>query len=159
MTVRHPNGLRDVTDQLGYLLRVAQSSVWRDLVSTFEPFRIRPQQYAAMARLEGSPGETLDVLAQALGIRPPNLVAMIEDLVSRGLVAKHKRSVDRRPSFLELTADGVALLEQLKVADDRHEQALADVLGVDGVAALGHGLRKLETFSSRPEAAEDRKRA
>jgi DNA-binding MarR family transcriptional regulator len=139
---------RDVTRQLGYLLRISQSNVWRDLVATFQPFSIKPQQYAAMALIEAAPNATLEGLAQKLGIKTPNLVAPIDDLVNRDLVTRVRSKQDRRVMVLGLTPVGMALLQELKAADDTHNLRLATALGEGGARRLVQMLSKLVAFNS-----------
>ncbi|MDO6414721.1 MarR family winged helix-turn-helix transcriptional regulator [Sphingomonas sp. BIUV-7] len=137
---------RNVTHQFGFMLRVAQSAVWQNLIATFEPFSIKPQQYALMSLIDLYPGSTLDSLAQELRIRAPNLVGFVEDLASRGLVVRRKRPNDRRVNVLNLTAPGQALLAELKIADDGHERTLFETLGPARLDALMDDLRKLATL-------------
>jgi DNA-binding MarR family transcriptional regulator len=139
---------RDVTRQLGYLLRISQGNVWRDLVATFQPFSIKPQQYAAMALIEAAPNATLEGLAQKLGIKTPNLVAPIDDLVNRDLVTRVRSKQDRRVMVLGLTPAGMALLQELKAADDTHNLRLATALGEGDARRLVQMLGKLVAFNS-----------
>jgi DNA-binding MarR family transcriptional regulator len=149
LMIDKPNGgPRDVTRQLGYMLRLAQANMWQDLINTFEPFGIKPQQYAALVLIEASSGLRLERLAQQLAIRPQNLVAFVENLVGRGLIERRKFANDRRVNALFLTETGIGLLQQLKAADDRHEQALIEMFGAERLHGLVEDLDRLAGFSS-----------
>jgi DNA-binding MarR family transcriptional regulator len=137
-----------LSDRLGFVLRFAQSAVWSDLVAAFEPFGLRPGHYSALLMLRARPGCRPQDIGEALRVQRPNLVAMIEMLERRGLVARAVNPADRRSYALSLTEAGSALLGEMDVAHRAHEARLAALLGPIDPAALLPGLRKLAGFSA-----------
>ena len=70
---------------------------------------VRPAQYSVLAVIERNPGLSQTRLADALGIKKTNLVAMIDDLERRGLARRMPTERDRRSYALFLTPKGKAL--------------------------------------------------
>lgn len=84
-----------------------------------------------------------------LVMKPPNLTAVIDGLVSRGLVERHRRPDDRRRVRLQATEAGRDLVRR---ATEDAERALT------GLATLGTGtpsgrLDGLDAWSSAVETA------
>ena len=55
-------------------------------------------------------------VADAVGIEPPSLVRIIEQLVNAGLVLRQEDPTDRRAKTLSLTANGKRMAERLEKA-------------------------------------------
>jgi len=139
-------------DRLGFVLRFAQSRVWSDLVTAFEPFGLRPGHYSALLMLRARPGCRQQDIGEALGVQRPNLVAMVEMLEKRGLVARAVNPADRRSYALNLTDAGLALLDEMDEAHRAHEARLAAMLGPINPAVLLPGLRRLAGFGEEGDA-------
>ncbi|HWL47191.1 MAG TPA: MarR family transcriptional regulator [Sphingomonadaceae bacterium] len=133
-------------DRLGFVLRFAQNVAWSDLVAAFEPFGLRPGHYSALLMLRARPGCRQQDIGEALRIQRPNLVAMIETLEQRGLVARGVNPADRRAYALSLTEAGAALLAAMDAANSAHEARLAAMLAPIEPATLLPGLRRLAGF-------------
>ena len=73
-------------------------------------------------------------LAERLAVRPPSVTAVIDGLVSRGLVARAHSEDDRRRIALGLTADGQSLLEAADRAVADRLQQIASGLGPKAAA-------------------------
>ena len=127
--------LSGVGRQLGFVLREASIAVWNDVRRALEPASLRPQTYATLLIVDTCPGCKQGDVADALGIRRPNMVAVVDELVGQGLIARDVNSGDRRSYALSLTAQGRAVLKQGQAAHHAHEQRLADVLD-DAESAL-----------------------
>lgn len=75
-------------------------------------------------------GSTMSsALAERLAVRPPSVTAVLDGLVGRGLVERTHSRVDRRRVSLELTDDGLALLESADAAVNGRLQQIAGALG------------------------------
>jgi DNA-binding MarR family transcriptional regulator len=74
---------------------------------------------------EANAGINQTRLGKALGIDRSTLVAMIDLLEGRGLVARTPSAVDRRSHALKLTRQGDAFLKALQPRLARHEAELA----------------------------------
>jgi len=132
-----------LTDRLGFLLRYAQNLVWNDLVAAFEAFGLRPAHYSALLMLRARPGCRQQDIGEALGIQRPNLVAMIETLERRGLIARAVNPADRRSYALRLTGVGARTLDEMDVAHHAHEERVAALLAPMRPETLLPGLRRL----------------
>lgn len=132
-----------LADQPGFVMRQASLAVWNDLVTTLAAVELKPQSYAALLIIDTSPGCKQQDIADALGIARPNLVALIDALVERGLVERGVNAGDRRSYALILTDAGRGLLDQGRAAHRLHEARLADALNPAEAAALLASARKL----------------
>lgn len=63
-------------------------------------------ELALLKQVIDTPGATVGELAQALGLRQPNVSAAIRVLVSRGLVTKETSQADRRITLVTATPLG-----------------------------------------------------
>jgi DNA-binding MarR family transcriptional regulator len=108
--------LGPLDDSFGYLLRRAQVAVFQSFFELFAEFDIRPAQYSVLTAIERNPGLSQNRLANALGIKKTNLVAMIDALENRGLARRKPTDGDRRSHALYLTPKGTGLIGRL------HEQ-------------------------------------
>ncbi len=129
--------------RLGYLLRRAQIAVFRDFFATFAGHDIRPAQYSLLAVIEANPGMKQGAVGEALSIKRPNVVAMIDALEERGLVRRAPGAGDRRSYALMLTPKGARLTTELHAVSERHERRLIAAIGPDAYRALFSPLRTL----------------
>ncbi|MBK5960440.1 hypothetical protein CCR97_19890 [Rhodoplanes elegans] len=129
--------------RVGYVLRRAQLAVFQDFFSRFEALDIRPAQYSILTVIERNAGLSQTRIADALGIKKTNLVAMIDALEARGLVRREATARDRRAHALSLTADGRLLMRKLHRISADHEQRIVERLGADVYAGLFAPLREI----------------
>jgi DNA-binding MarR family transcriptional regulator len=132
-----------LADQPGFVMRQASLAVWNDLVTTLATVGLKPQSYAALLIIDTSPGCKQQDIADALGIARPNLVALIDALVERGLVERGVNAGDRRSYALTLTDAGRALLGDGRTAHRQHEERIAEALSPAEASALLSSVRKL----------------
>ncbi|OJU09816.1 MAG: MarR family transcriptional regulator [Caulobacterales bacterium 68-7] len=125
--VNDPAG--DLRDQLGFVLRLAQVSAFRDLIEALKPFDLRPTDFSVLTVVAALPGLKQQAVGEALRVQRPNLVAIIDQLEARGLVRRDPSPSDRRSHALRLTAAGESLLKQAKAAQSAHEARLTAALG------------------------------
>src|SRR5436305_9635581 len=115
---------------LGYSLRRAQLSTYREFDLFIASFDIRPAQFAVLTLIRSNPGSSQSAISSALGIQKANFVAVIDRLESRGLIERRKLRGDRRSSALYLTRSGELFCEKLQAAHAKLEAHLASRLGV-----------------------------
>src|SRR5258705_5272215 len=77
------------------------------------PLELTPPQAGVLRRLGQFPGPSQRGLADALGMHAPRLVALIDELEDRGLVARDRDPDDRRNYAISLTDEGRRALAQL----------------------------------------------
>ena len=118
-----------VTEIIGYRLRRAQIQIFQEFMERFAAFEMRPSEYSVMALIASNPGSKQIAIAEALGIKRANFVALINTLEARGLVERRQPANDRRSHALFLTSVGASVMAKLDVAQAQFE--------ADCVARLG----------------------
>jgi DNA-binding MarR family transcriptional regulator len=90
-------------------------------------------EYAVLLRLRAAAAETQLRLAQAINYDKTRLIALLDGLERRGLVAREQAVSDRRARTVKLTPEGRATLAATQRDIHRMEDRLLDG---DGRAAL-----------------------
>lgn len=131
---------------VGFLLRLAQVAVFKDLLVALKPFDLRVTDLSVLLVIEATPGLQQRVIGEVLRIQRPNLVTIIDQLEARGLVRRGPVPGDRRAYALSLTLEGETLLRKAKAAHAQHDRKVLDVLGdVDKVQMLA-ALERIATL-------------
>jgi DNA-binding MarR family transcriptional regulator len=107
---------------LGYRLRLAQQSVFRDFAATVQG--LSPGRVGLLITVDANPGVTQSRLAEAAGLDRSTMVGVLDQLETRGLIER-RRGTDRRTNGLWLTRAGRALLARALRAIARHEQRIS----------------------------------
>jgi DNA-binding MarR family transcriptional regulator len=107
------------------------------------PLQLTPPQAGVLRRLAQFPGQSQRELADALGMHAPRLVALIDELEDRGLVARDRDPDDRRNYAISLTGQGRRLLTELGRVAAQHEHAITAALDDDERAQLLALLRRI----------------
>jgi DNA-binding MarR family transcriptional regulator len=89
---------------------------------------LRWPEYAVLHHIDAQGPIAQRDLAMALRIQPSNLVALLDELEGRGLLARGADPADRRRHRVELTADGRLAVERAREATVRAERELLDPL-------------------------------
>lgn len=114
---------------IGYKLRRAQLAVFQDFIDTFAELKLRPAEFAVIANIAANPGQKQAAIAETLGIKPANLVALIDGLEGRGLAERRRGDADRRTHSLFLTETGERFVDEMYAVWRGHEQRLIERLG------------------------------
>ena len=99
-------------------------------------------QYRVLAILADGT-EAASGLAERLAVRPPSITAIIDGLVTRGLVDRRQEDSDRRRVELRLTKDGERILAAADRAVDEYLVSIAGFLPAKDEAMA---LRSLELW-------------
>ena len=132
----HDGGVAFLLAQLGAHAAAA-------FAERIRPLQLTPPQAGVLRRLAQFPGQSQRELADALGMHAPRLVALIDELEDRGLVARDRDPADRRNYAISLTDEGRQLLAQLGRVAGQHELAITAALDDDERAQLLALLRRL----------------
>jgi DNA-binding MarR family transcriptional regulator len=100
------------------------------------PLGLTPPQAGVLRRLAQAPGQSQRGLADALGMHAPRLVALIDELEERGLLARERDPDDRRNYAISLTYEGRRALAGLADVARQHELSLTAALDDDERAQL-----------------------
>jgi DNA-binding MarR family transcriptional regulator len=139
--------LAHVEQQIGFRLRMAQVAVFRNFVALLKPFDLRPSLYSVLLVIEANPGRKQQEVGEALGIKRPNLVVLIDELEGRKLVRRHPSPDDGRSYALRLTPAGAKAMREIKALHDQHEERLMETIGVSRKRLLAD-LAKLAAIDS-----------
>ncbi|WP_284263925.1 MarR family winged helix-turn-helix transcriptional regulator [Roseicyclus amphidinii] len=113
---------------LGYRLRRATMLVQSDLAETLKPFGLRMITFSALVLIRDNPGLSQSQLAAAMDVERPNLVVIVDELETRGLIARDRLATDRRTYALTVTEAGDRLCADVVAAVEAHEARLFDGL-------------------------------
>ena len=116
---------------LGYTLRRAQVAVFQNFAETVGATELTPGQFGVLAVIEANPGLSQTQLGNALGIDRSTVVAVIDRLEARGLVARQPAPNDRRSHALHLSDGGKTTLRRLTERVRAHEREIARHLSAD----------------------------
>ena len=114
---------------VGFLLRLAQVAVFKDLLASLKPFDLRVTDLSVLMVIEATPGLQQRAIGEMLRIQRPNLVIILDQLQARGLVRRDPVPGDRRSYALSVTPEGAALLRKAKAAHAAHDRKVQAVLG------------------------------
>ncbi|MCB1427082.1 MAG: MarR family transcriptional regulator [Zhengella sp.] len=114
---------------IGYKLRRAQLAVFQDFAESFSRLKLRPAEFSALALIARQPGSKQSEIAEALGVKPANLVALMDGLEKRGLAERRKTDTDRRSYSLYLTPKGERFVQTMAGVWRDHENRMIEKLG------------------------------
>jgi DNA-binding MarR family transcriptional regulator len=93
--------------------------------------------------LAARPAITQQALATTLGTLPSRLVALIDELESRGLLERRPHETDRRSYALHLTEAGKSTLQAIGRIAREHQQTLLSGLSAEEQAQLAALLQRV----------------
>lgn len=125
--------------RLGYLLKHAQQLVHERTARALEPVGISGRELAVLTLLTAGTPLSQQEAARLLSIDRTTMVAMVDELEGKELVARHPDPIDRRRNIVAVTDAGQAALRDATERLDKVER--------DFLARLderdGHRLRKM----------------
>lgn len=113
---------------VGFVLRAAAGVVEDRAARRFDQFGIRQSLFSLLVIIAEYPGLKQHEIGQILAIQQPNLVALINELESMGLVSREANAGDRRSYSLVISAEGSRILEQAKRVHAEHERRVAEAI-------------------------------
>ncbi|PZQ58363.1 MAG: hypothetical protein DI544_14405 [Sphingomonas taxi] len=109
-----------VDQWLGRMLRGANNAMLQHFLKVFEPFDIRPGQFSILATIEQHPHVSGAQLGRMLEIPRANITVVLQELERRNLIQRDTAIRSGRSQAISLTADGMALMQQLHAAHADH---------------------------------------
>ena len=128
---------------IGYNARRAALAVIEVFLERMAVYELRPVDFSVMSLVSHNPGITSRQLCTTLGIRPPNLVGMVNQLEGRGLVARQPHPRDGRAMGLHLTPAGQKLVRDAERTAAQLEADAASKLTDAEVRTLIRLLKKI----------------
>lgn len=138
-----------VSDRLAYLLKRAQLELAGLHEELLEPFGISAGELAILLLIDAREPESQQQAARRLSVDRTTMVALIDALESKDLVARRPDAADRRRNVVELTAAGRNTLRRATRASDQAEQRLLADLDEAEAAQLRSLLRRVAAAPKR----------
>ncbi len=123
-------------NQIGFVLRLAQVAVFKDLIAALKDCDLRPTDFSILMLIDANPGISQQAIGDALHIQRPNLVSLIDALQQRNLLRRDTAPQDRRSYALNLTTAGNKLLTKAKAAHTRHTRKVSAAVDTQYDAVL-----------------------
>src|SRR5919201_2766828 len=115
-------------DSVGFMLSTLGYAISRRFVHALQPLELHPREFAVLRAVKANDGQPKQALAERLNIPPSRMVAIVDELESRGLIERRPDPHDRRVWALYVTNRGQTLLEDAFNLVVGHERAISDVL-------------------------------
>ncbi len=128
---------------LGFHLRMASAEIARDFATQTADLDLNQKQYAVLELIAANGGVSQVVLARTLGTDRATVMALVDRLEARSLIARQPSTHDRRRQDLLLTAAGTTLLANARRRIARHERLFKARLGPADSARLIALLQRL----------------
>jgi DNA-binding MarR family transcriptional regulator len=136
-----------LTRRLGYLFKHAQLRLYELTSAALEPYGVDGRDLAVMVVLAGNEHASQLQLARRLGVDRTTMVALLDGLERRNLVARRAHAEDRRKNTVELTATGRDVLDKAsRAAEEAERRFLAPLPELDA-----RRLREILQALIRPE--------
>jgi DNA-binding MarR family transcriptional regulator len=103
---------------------LASNAFGADFARALEGTGVRQVLFGIMAIVAATPGVHQGAVGRALGIKRANMVALINELVDRGMIKREASPSDRRAFELALTPEGEALLADAHARIRAHENKM-----------------------------------
>ena len=141
LAVALPKGL---TDLLGFHLRMAQATMYRDFAAAMGELSLTQRQMAVLEIVQAAPGiSQVDIAAQLCTDRA-TMMAIVDRLQDRNLIERRRSKGDRRRQELFLTQPGLKTLAEARRIIAAHEKHFTDRFSPDELNALVEGLRRIQ---------------
>jgi DNA-binding MarR family transcriptional regulator len=116
---------------VGFPLRMAQEATFQAFSQRSREIGEHPGRFAILTLISENPGISQTLLSTAAGRDKSSMTPVLEDLVRRGLVRRHKTEKDRRAYRLGLTPAGARTLAKMTACAKQHERNLDRIIGRD----------------------------
>ena len=97
---------------LGYQVRQAQISVFRDIAQRLKGLDITPGEFSLLTLVDNNPDISQTALVKIYDLDKSTLSHAIKRLVDRGLIHRKRPMHDKRLYALKLTSDGQRILQK-----------------------------------------------
>lgn len=140
-----------LSDSLGFLLRLAQLRAFDDFFSDHGPQGLKPGEFSVLWVIARNPGIRQSVLGQRLMIKRAHMTKLIRAMEDQGLVSRCIPDADRRAVELTLTAAGEKEVGRAAEAFFAYEQTTGGPLAQHEVAQL---ITLLKKYTGLQEGAQ-----
>ena len=113
---------------VGFMLSTLGHAISRRFHRALEPLELHPREFAVLRAVKVNDGQSQQTLAERLHIPPSRIVAIVDELESRGLVERRPDPSDRRLRTLYVTGHGQTLLDDAFNLVVQHERTISAAL-------------------------------
>lgn len=139
---------------VGYHMRRAWSAFAADFAAAMDDTGLRQVTFAVLSVVDANPGINQGSVGRVLGIKRANMVALINELVERGLIDRAVAN-DRRAFSLSATDKGRAALADAVERIEAHELRMLAEMSKQDRATLLDLLARIERLSPPGETDEN----
>jgi len=139
-------------DVLGYLLKHAHLALEQRTDAALADIGLTARDLGVLRVIAGGEARSQQEVETVLGVDRTSMVALLDALEHRGIVARRPSERDRRRNAVELTQDGWSLFQRAEQRSTRAELAFTAVLGDAGGAELRRALKAALDASARSQA-------
>lgn len=129
---------------VGYYLRIAQITFFRDFETGLSEHGVSPGRFAVLTLIEHNPGLTQTRLAEAIRLDRSSMVPMLDALEREGFVERRASPRDRRSYAVWITPGGKQLLARITPLVAEHERRMTRGLSNSEATTLIETLERLE---------------
>lgn len=130
---------------IGYRLKRAYGTLRSDLLGRLDSLGLRITTFSTLLLIVDNPGLRQSALAVALDIRRSNMVAIIDDLESRGWIVRKRVPADRRAFALFATSSGSRVCKKAMALAVENESTILNCLTDAELKTLSTLLAKIES--------------
>lgn len=144
-TSPRPTGrtVRSHDDVLGYLIKHVHLELERRSDAALAGLGVTSRDLGALRVIAGGEATSQQDVARVLGVDRTSMVALLDALEGRGIVARRPSEHDRRRNVVGLTGAGRRLFDRAESASLAVEQDFTSSLGTRAATELRHSLRRL----------------
>ena len=135
------SGVRAYDDVLGYLLKHAHLALEQQSDAALADVGVTSRELGVLRVIAGARARSQQEIAALLGVDRTSMVALIDALEHRGVVARRPFEQDRRRNVVELTGDGWVLFREAESLSEQVERTFASPLGDTGGESVRRALR------------------
>jgi DNA-binding MarR family transcriptional regulator len=133
----------ELVDRLGYLLKHVQLRLTELTGKALAPYGITGRELAVLLVVAGREPQSQQQIAARLGIDRTSMVAFLDVLEEKALVARRPDPKDRRRNVVVLTGTGEDTLREARRASDEAERQFLAPLDGPAAAELKNTLARL----------------
>jgi DNA-binding MarR family transcriptional regulator len=120
--------LRALRKTPGFMIRLAQLKFFEGFYEHFAEFGLTPATFSILTLIRDNPGVPPSTLASLLRLKLPNLIKILNELESTGIIKRSRSKADRRAVELVLTSKGTKLIQDAATTTEPYQRKMLSPL-------------------------------